>query len=335
MNEIFFFVKKLTFKKVVNAISVYVSYFLSVLFKIPLRSGYPPGISTEPVAKCNLHCPECPAGTGKLNRYDGNIDFELFKKVIDEFAPYLTSLMLYFQGEPFLNKDIFRLTEYASLNKNIYTVCSTNGHFLSEEFAEKIILSGLDKIIISLDGTNQETYEKYRKGGSFDTVVKGIENLVKMRKKMKSERPFIVIQFLVFKFNEHEINAIKQLRKKSGADKLELKSAQIYDFKNREDLIPGIKKYARYKKNKSGDYEIKSKLKNRCKRLWETCVITNNGDVLPCCFDKNADYVFGNMKTVTFKEINNNEKSVSFRKKLLKNRSEIDICRNCTEGLKK
>ncbi len=327
------FLKKLTFKKIFNAVKVYLSYVFSIVFKLPQRRGYPVSISIEPTATCNLHCPECPSGNGELTRFKGNINFELYKKIIDETAPYLLNLILYFQGEPFLNKEIFKLIEYASLKKNIFTSISTNGHYSDTENAEKIIRSGLDKIIFSLDGVKQETYEKYRVGGQFETVISGIKNIVHQRDSLKSKTPFIVVQFIVFKFNEHEIEAVKKLCKTLKVDKLELKSAQIYDFNKNVSLIPTVEKYSRYKKNAEGNYEIKSKLKNRCRRLWEANVITNIGEVLPCCFDKDAKYSAGNINEFKFSEINNNIAAVSFRKKLLKNRKQIDICRNCTEGL--
>ena len=329
------FLKKLTFRKVFNAVKIYLSYIFSIIFKFSKRWGYPVSISIEPTATCNLHCPECPSGTDELTRFKGNIDFSLFRKVIDETAPYLLNLILYFQGEPFFNKDIFKLIEYASVKKKIYSVTSTNGHFLTAEIARKIVLSGLDKIIISLDGTTQETYERYRRGGDLETVLSGIRNLISQREKLQSQTPIIVIQFLVFKFNEHEIEPVKELCKDLKVDRLELKSAQIYDFEKNSDLIPDIEKYSRYKKNANGKFEIKSKLKNHCRRLWEANVITNKGEVLPCCFDKDAKYSAGNVKEYKFSEIKNNIAAVSFREKLLKSRKQIDICRNCTEGLKK
>ena len=329
------FLKKLTFKKVFNAVKIYLNYFLSIIIKQSKRWGYPVSISVEPTATCNLHCPECPSGTGELKRYKGNIDFFLYKNIIDEFAPYLLNLILYFQGEPFLNKDIFKIFEYASLKKKIFTSTSTNGHFLDLEAAQKTVESGLDKLIISIDGTTQEIYEKYRKGGDLETAIQGIKNIVFWREKLKSETPYIVIQFIVFRFNEHQISEIKKLSKELKVDKLEFKSAQIYDNRNVGSLIPSIRKYSRYEKKSDGEYHIKSKLKNRCKRLWESAVITNFGDVLPCCFDKDADYVSGNIQKERFSDINNNSVSVTFRKKLLKNRKQIDICKNCTEGLRK
>jgi len=334
LSELNVFFKGLTIRKIYNIFLVYFSYFFSILFKFPKRWGYPLSISVEPTATCQLHCPQCPSGTGELRRFKGNIDFLLYKKIIDELAPYLFNLILYFQGEPFLNNDIFNLIEYASVKKKIFTVTSTNGHFIDEKTAKKVVLSGLDKIIISLDGARQETYEKYRKGGQFETVVSGIKNLVSQRKKLNSKTPIIVVQFLVFKFNEHEITDIKKLCKELKVDKLELKSAQIYDFENNSNIITSISKYSRYKKNAEGKFIIKSKLKNRCKRLWVSSVITNEGEVLPCCFDKDADFSGGNINKYKFSEINNNAASVSFRKRLLQNRKQTDICRNCTEGLK-
>ena len=327
--------KKTTFKKILNALKLYSGYLISIFFKEGKRFAYPVSLSVEPTSVCNLNCPECPTGLGELTRYKGHIKFELYKKILDELSPYLLNLILYFQGEPFLNKEIFRLIEYSAIQKNVYTSISTNGHFLDSETAQRTVKSGLDKLIISLDGTDQETYEKYRKNGDLETVIQSIKNIVKWKEKLKSKTPYVVIQFLVFKFNEYQIPEIKRLSKELGVNKLELKSAQIYDYKNDTELIPDNKKYSRYKKGTSGKYQIKSKLKNKCKRLWEASVITNTGEVLPCCFDKDAKYSSGNIIKHSFKEINNNPASVNFRKKLLKNRKQIDICKNCTEGLRK
>jgi len=334
MQLLYLIINKLSLKKIFNAISLRISYLLSKILKTNLRFGFPLSISIEPTSICNLKCLECPTGLDKLTRYKGHIDFNLYKKTVDELSPYLINMILYFQGEPFINKDIFRLIEYASIVKKVFTISSTNGHFLDTDTSKKIVKSCLDKLIISIDGTSQEVYEKYRKNGNLETVIQGVKNIVSAKQKTKSKTPYIVIQFLVFKFNEHQIPEIKKLSKELGVDKLELKSAQIYKFKNDTDFIPSNKKYSRYKKTENDTYKIKSKLKNKCKRLWEASVITNTGEVLPCCFDKDAKYSFGNIKDETFGNINNNNKSLNFRKLLLTNRKDIDICKNCTEGLK-
>jgi radical SAM protein with 4Fe4S-binding SPASM domain len=328
------FLQKLTFKKILNILKVHLGYCLSSILKKEFSFGFPLNISVEPANVCNLHCPECPTGIGNSHGVKGLTDFQLFKKSVDELSPYLSSLILYFQGEPYLNKQFCEIIEYASVKKNIYTISSTNGHFLDKETSRKTVSSGLDKLIVSIDGATQDIYEKYRVGGSLAKVIDGINNIVEAKAMLKSSLPKIVISFLVTGENEHQIPEMRKLAKDLKVDKLVLKSAQIYDFENGSKLIPSIKKFSRYKKNINGTWSIKSKLNNKCKRLWESAVITNAGDVLPCCFDKSADYKFGNIKSNSFNNIKKEKEYSNFRKNILLNRKAISMCRNCTEGLK-
>lgn len=327
MNKI----NKLSWRKAFNALKVYFSYLMALIFKTSPRYGYPITLSVEPTTACNLSCVQCPVGIKTITRPQGAIDFDLFKKITDETAPYISAMILYFQGEPFMSRDFFRCAEYASKTKNIYTVSSTNGHYLSENNAYKLINSGLDELIISLDGISPESYGAYRKGGDVEMVMKNIERLLGLRKELGASSPKVILQTLILKSNRHEIEAIKQFAKRVGADRLEFKKAQFYNFEAGHELMPEADKHSRYRKNSNGRWELKGKLKNRCRRLWETSVITWDGDVLPCCFDKNAEHAFGSIKNASFKTINNGKKARAFRKKLLNNRSETEICRNCTE----
>lgn len=239
-------------------------------------------------------------------------------------------LNIYFQGEPLLNPDFTEMVKYAG-SKRVYTMTSTNGHYLSGENCTKILNSGLDKLIISLDGLSQESYEKYRKEGNLETVTDGIDRLVQKKKELGSEM-LIVIQFLVFDHNKHEIEAIKKWSIDHKVDKLELKTAQFYEFEDGNELMPDIAKFSRYEKGSDGKFRIKSKLPNRCRRMWFGTVITWDGNVVPCCFDKDADHVMGSLKDPNFNW--NSKKYSGFRKKVLTGRKEIDICRNCTEGIR-
>ena len=157
---------------------------------------------------------------------------------------------------------------------------------------------------------------------------------VKAKKQLKSSTPHIIIQFLVVKPNEHEIPEILQLGKDLGVDEVKLKTAQVYDFKNGNELIPSIEQYSRYRKNEDGSYRIKNKLENKCWKLWHSCVVTWDGNIVPCCFDKDAKYEMGSLQTHTFQSIWENKNYKAFRGQLVKNRKSIDICTNCTEGLK-
>ncbi len=329
---LFLILKKISFRKILNALKVYISYLFSRILRTDFRWGYPISVSIEPSSFCNLQCPECPVGNG-INTMKSTISAELFESIIDELSPYLLNLFLYFQGEPFLNKKLAQFAEYAARSKNIYTVISTNGHFLNEPTAISIIRSGLDKIIISLDGACSETYEKYRVGGNFELIIENILRLSELKKKLHSQTPHIELQFVVTAFNEHEIQQIKALSKKLGVDKLKLKSAQIYNFEKGSPMIPKNAKYSRYQPVGNVSFKIKSKLKNHCERLWNSAVINTKGEVLPCCFDKSAEHVVGNINKNSFSEINNSVAYRRFRQKLLNNRKSISICTNCTEGL--
>ena len=323
-------VKYISFKKVYNLFRIFFGYYISLIIRKSVVWGFPYSITTEPTNQCNLNCLECPTGNKLTNVSKGKMDFGNYKKIIDDVKKFVIYQMLYFQGEPFLHPDLFKMIKYSDDN-NIYTNISSNGHFLTTENSVKIIKSGLKKIIISVDGTTQESYEKYRVGGKLNVVLKGVKNLVKAKKAFNSKYPKITIQFLVFSHNEDEISEIKALSKELSVDKLEIKSAQI-NHPDNYSLIPKTEKYARYKKTGS-KYIIKSKLQNKCFRLWSTMVITWNGSVIPCCFDKHNIYKMGNIISSDTLKMWDSEEFNNFRNALLKNRKGIEICCNCSEGL--
>ena len=298
-----------------------------------IQWGLPFNISIEPTTSCNLGCPECPSGLKSFTRDTGTLSVDFYNKFLQEVQKDLIYLYFYFQGEPYLHPDFLSLVKAAS-EKNIYTVTSTNAHFLSPRKATETIQSGLDRILISIDGASQETYESYRKGGKLAKVIEGTKNLVKAKSQLNSSTPHIIIQFLVVKPNEHEIPEILQLGKDLGVDEVKLKTAQVYDFKNGSELIPSIEQYSRYRKNEDGSYRIKNKLENKCWKLWHSCVVTWDGNIVPCCFDKDAKYEMGSLQTHSFQSIWGNKNYKAFRGQLVNNRKSIDICTNCTEGLK-
>lgn len=333
LNDTLNLVRKMTPTRIANASKVFSSYHYSRFTGKAAHSAMPISIAIEPTTSCNLRCPECPSGLRSFTRATGMLKADLFKNVIDELEKTLSYLTFYFQGEPYLHPQFLELVQYAS-SKGIYTATSTNAHYLSEEMAKRTIESGLDRIIISIDGTTQEMYEAYRVGGKLDKVIEGARNIVRLKKELKSITPYVVFQFLVVKPNEHQIDAVHKLAKEIGVDHVALKTAQIYDYKNGSDLIPTIDKYSRYQKGKDGTYSIKNELLSHCWKMWQSCVITWDGKVVPCCFDKDAHYVMGDLTQQSFKEIWSSKNYNSFRDTILRSRDEIEMCRNCTEGTK-
>jgi radical SAM protein with 4Fe4S-binding SPASM domain len=327
------FLSKLTFKRAINALGLVFGYIYSKITKTPVNGFLPVALAIEPTTSCNLRCPECPSGLRSFTRPTGMLETKLFENVITELKDALMYLTFYFQGEPYLHKDFLEMVKFAS-NNGIYTSTSTNAHYLNYENAKATIKSGLDRVIISLDGTTQDTYQQYRIGGSLDKVIEGTKNLIAAKRELNSSTPHIIFQFLVVKPNEHQIAEAKDLSKTLGVDEIRFKTAQIYDYENGSGLIPGNDKYARYKKNRQGKYEIKNKLLNHCWKMWHSAVITWDGLVVPCCFDKDAEYRMGNVSKNSFKDVWMSEKYLSFRKQLIGSRKNIEMCKNCTEGTK-
>jgi radical SAM protein with 4Fe4S-binding SPASM domain len=325
------FMSKLTPLRMFNALQVAGSYWYSRLSRKAVHWGDPLSISFEPTTSCNLRCPECPSGLRSFTRPTGMLQNDLFKETIDQLHKRLLYLILYFQGEPYLHKSFLELVKHASA-KGIYTATSTNAHYLDSETARKTVESGLDRLIVSIDGTTQETYAAYRIGGKLDKVLEGTRQVVKWKKELKSRTPHIMFQFLVVRPNEHQLEDVKALADELGVDEVVFKTAQIYDYEQGSPLIPTIDYYSRYKNNGNGSYSIKNKLLNQCWKMWHSCVITWDGLVVPCCFDKDAEYRMGDVKVQSFRQVWRSPGYNQFRKSLLQSREEIEMCRNCTEG---
>jgi len=257
INDSFNLLSKLTVARAWNGIKVLSSFYISRFTKKPVQWGLPVSISFEPTTSCNLRCPECPSGLRQFTRPTGMLKKDFFTETIDDIHRHLLYLIFYFQGEPYLNTDFLDMVKYAS-KKGIYTATSTNAHYLTDEAARKTIESGLDRLIISIDGTTQDVYQQYRVGGHLDKVLEGAKNIVKWKKELKSKTPFVFFQFLVVKPNEHQVEDIKKLAKEIGVDEVRFKTAQVYNFENDPNqLIPENDSYSRYKKTSDGTYAQK------------------------------------------------------------------------------
>jgi radical SAM protein with 4Fe4S-binding SPASM domain len=290
-------------------------------------------ISIEPTTACNLRCPECPSGLRAFTRPTGSLGMEHFVGMIDSLQAALWYLNLYFQGEPYLNKHFFEMISYAHKN-GIFTTTSTNAHYLDDQNARNTVLSGLDKLVISIDGADQHTYEQYRVGGELQKVLEGINHIIKWKRKLKKQNPLVLLQFIIFKSNQHQIQEIKRIATDLRVDHLLLKTAQIYDYSNKIDLIPDNPAWRRYQLQSDGSFRIENALTNHCWRMWSSSVITWDGRIVPCCFDKDAHHQMGQLGGFTFDQIWKGEKYNTFRQQILHSRSEIEICSNCSEGTK-
>lgn len=312
-------------KRFFNTISVIYELLTSKL----ILNTIPPLLELEPTNRCNLRCYSCPTGLKRLVRPIGDMSFKEYKRLIDEIGNKILVLVLYLHGEPLLNKDIYKMISY-SHKIGIFTVLSTNGNYLD---AKKLVKSGLQYFTICLDGASQQSYRKYRVGGDFNKVVKNINEIMDLKRSLRSKTPFVDVHFIVNRYNEHEINAIKNLSKKLGVDNLTLKkfvpppfvvqSENPSKFKDILSFIPENVKY---------QYKLKfnENLSSLCNRSWISSVITWDGRMIPCCYDVNATHCFGNVFDKNFQEVWNSNEMIAFRKNMLESKSRIALCQRCS-----
>lgn len=320
----------LSLRKAFNFVRVEAAYLLSRIFRKAILAGKPWAASIEPTTSCNLRCTECPTGMQSLSRPGGNMKTDTFRDILGKLSPDLIYLTLYFQGEPLLNPHFAEMVSLAHA-QGIFVSTSTNGHFLNDKNVDQILKSGLNHLIISLDGLDQVTYEKYRVNGDFQLVIDGIRRLVAARKAKKSRSPFIELQFLVMGHNEHQMTQMREFAKTTGVDKLAFKTAQVYNFNAGSTVIPTLKEKSRYKQLPDGSWVMAKAIRNHCHRIWSSVVVTWDGKVVPCCYDKNADHQVGDLLKDSLAAIWKNRQYAAFRKQVVRSRSEIEICRNCGE----
>ena len=325
------FIRKLSLRRAWNFARVLASYYLTRWTRRPIHWGLPVTLSIEPTTACNLRCPECPSGLRAFSRPTGNLKPDFFRRLVDELHQELFYLYFYFQGEPYIHPEFLDMVRYAH-DRRLFTITSTNGHFLDDENARRTVESGLDRLIISVDGTTQETYAQYRVGGQLEQVLQGARNVVAWKRRLGARHPHLIFQFLVVRPNEHQIGDIYRLARDTGVDEVVLKTAQVYDYHRGHPLIPTQERYARYRPGPDGNWAPKHALHNHCWKLWHACVVTWDGQVVPCCFDKDAAHPMGNLQLRSFRDIWRDLPYQAFREQLLRGRDQIDICTNCTEG---
>jgi MoaA/NifB/PqqE/SkfB family radical SAM enzyme len=170
-----------SFIKPANLLKAGYSYITGSVTGNAVIKGMPVSINTELTNSCNLKCPNCYSGSGLMARKRGYMDIDLFKKVMKELSPYLYFINLYFQGEPMLHPLFF---SFVNNCLNTQSIVSTNGHYLSEENSEKLVRSGLYKLVVSLDGIDQKTYSTYRVNGNVNSVIDGIKNVAIAKKRI-------------------------------------------------------------------------------------------------------------------------------------------------------
>lgn len=319
--------RQISVKKIYHYLYNEACYFL----RLGERLKPPALLLLEPSGVCNLRCRLCKLGNNEINRPKGLMPIQSVEKIITEIGSSSIVVLFTNWGEPFLNSELNKMIKMVS-DYNVYTKLNTNGHFTDDEnTCIEIINSGLNEIVIAVDGVTPEAYLENRIGGDFDKVKSGISCLSITKKKMGKSNPIIKLLFIVTKKNENQINEVPSFAKKMGADSYVIKTANLAYLPENEksDFDTENQKLSRYQH----DMVLKEKMLDGCRRLWHSTVILWDGRVVPCCNDDEGEYTFGNINHESFIDIWNGEKYSSFRKNIMKNKNSIKMCRDCPGSL--
>jgi radical SAM protein with 4Fe4S-binding SPASM domain len=298
---------------------------------------FPSCLMIEPTNACNLRCPTCPTGAGKLNRPKRAMKLDEFKKIIEQARGYVDSVVLWNYGEPFLHKNILEMVAFAEA-ASIQTIVSTNGHFFpSVEYCKKVVASGLQKLIVCLDGLDQKTISRFRGKADFEEVVNGLKYMVQAKRELGSRTPEIQFQFILMKHNQHQKDEARKFAQSLGVDVFCIKPVGIdaNDPQFEElagELLPDDLSDSHYQRDAGGKVTIRGDIPNRCWWLNNVAIINSDGGVVPCCYDLYSAHVMGNVFEQPLAEIWRGPKYRQFRKDVLKDRHSIAICRACFEG---
>jgi len=321
----------LTPYRLMNLGQVFISLGISRLSGRPVSWGLPLVLTIEPTNRCDLACPQCSTGAGLLRRPRGALPLALYQHILQQTQRSLLYLLLYDQGEPLLHADYMEMIRLAKTAKVVVTCCS-NGQLLADfNKACELASSGLDQIILSVDGLEESSYQIYRQGGRLERVVAAIANLRKAREQLRQKTPRICLQFLVMKHNEHELERVRDTARCWGADRVLIKSVQVRSLQNADRFLPLAEKYRRYPFG-SGRLTVKSRKSKICDRLWTGCVVHQDGHVVGCCFDKDESALLGRLSEQSFITIWRGEALRHFRRRVAGS-CKPDICNNCTHGL--
>ena len=295
---------------------------------------FPSSAMVEPIARCNLKCPECPVGRGELGR-TGEMSLDAFAELWKMWRGKIAHVLLFNQGEPLMVRHFDQIAQICASTKT-YSLTSTNATLLAKnDWPERLVHSGLTELILSIDGTTQDTFELYRVGGRLEKVIEGVQALRKARDANGGRGPILTMQMLLAKTNERQWQDAPEFAKKIGCDGMVFKTMQIERLNDpvAKHFLPTKKEFWRYSEDEAGQLQLRRKWIG-CGRLWWHPVVHADGELVPCCFDKTSEHSYGNVFKDGFAAVWNGEKARKFRRQFIDSKAPpLPMCENCTEGL--
>lgn len=288
----------------------------------------PVHVAIEPTNACNAKCPVCETGKNEMLRRKGMLDRQAYEIFIDRVAKHTNSLLFYFMGEPFLNKHAYDMIRYTR-QKNIYVETCTNGDFVD---AKGVIYSDINKISFQLGGMTEDTHQRYRIASSLTKARKNLYELIEERRKHPDSNVQIEVGFIVMRHNEHEVPAFMQWAKEIGADVANVIDPCVRNMLEAHAYLPKDRKYWYYDEKAFDRGMLTPKVlpHNECVWIWNSMQINWDGEAVPCCRDPNGKHMLGNVFNDGVMRVFNSEKARAFRRRVLTDQGNIDICRLCS-----
>lgn len=272
---------------------------------------FPIHLDIELNSHCNLRCIMCFQSFAPPAK--GLMSWKLYTKLIDEGAKKgLRAIKLQYRGEPLLYPKIVEAVEYAKKKGIIDVMFNTNANLLTEDMSQKLIKAGLDKLICSVDGYNKQFYEKIRRGGKWNTVLKNIKQMQKLKQELNSKTPDVRVQMLKFDWIKNGAQHVKEYIEfwKTIVDDIGVDYCNDYDYSKINDIL------------------ICSDFK--CSSPWQRLFIMWDGQVRLCCGDIYGQYPLGNAKKDSIEKIWKSAKVKYARETNRTGRSHLlEICNSC------
>jgi radical SAM protein with 4Fe4S-binding SPASM domain len=313
----------LSFRKRLNLMKV----GFDRMFRNNVESGLPPLLHTELTNVCNLRCPLCPTGSNSLKRPKGFMSEETFMKMLDELGDVLIGVYLFCFGEPFLNRNIAKMIE-ACTDRNILSLTSTNGTCVqTRDEAEKIVEAGLTALIIAIDGSTQEIYQSYRRGGDLEKVKRCASLIEEAKVRCNSKTPYTVVRTVVTSNNVDDLPEIERLSVGLGVNMFSYKSLGcLVKGEKFNDYMPVEKSMRRFEYSGSSGG---ARRLSECIFPFRQPIIFWDGTVVGCEYDHNMDYAFGKIGEKSFSDIWNSPRATELRENIRSKHNKTGFCSEC------
>jgi MoaA/NifB/PqqE/SkfB family radical SAM enzyme len=272
---------------------------------------------------CNLSCIMCPTGRKEQVRKKGYMDFELFKAIVDQMAPWVQATTLHIWGEPLLHPRLFDMIAYCR-QRGLHSEISTNATLLNEERARRVLDAGLGGIYLCLDGMRPETYEQIRINADYEKTNANIRRFIELKQAGGYAEPFVNLQIIEMERTVGEIDEFVNAWKLPGVDRINVKpfdswAGQVTDINalRPDDGQSQVQRYA-------------------CPNLWYHTHIYWDGRIAMCDRDFNLAYDLGNVRSldgeVRVLENWNGPKMQKLRRLHVQNKLDgVSPCNTCVE----